>query len=325
MKAQRRARDRPQIQRRDPSDPERRRARRHRQVRDARQEAEPQLGAGAEAAGDRRDRLAAQHEIAERLDQLRIAAAGLGHALVAVARAEDAAVELERLVGRVAEREVAAESGVGVRRAVRALDQEPRRAEVLAVEAQAHVPGRADLGGRHVVEANRARQGRQVRVGIAFRPARAADGTGDAVASTLAAALPDVDRDPASLASGRDGSARTGTGAGGGGGGAGAGAGAAAAAGGRGGAVGCGGGGAVGRAIAGGSGSSSGAVWPKAAGGERENTCGERAGAHQGTQGAAHGPDTIRPGRRVKCPCAAACGPGRGDAPLLPSAAGRGK
>src|SRR6266496_2046646 len=81
----------------------------------------------------------------------------------------------------------------------------------------------------------------------------AGDGTGEAVASTLAAAPPDVDRDAASVGSGRAGSAGGAAGAA-----TGAGGGAGEDAGGR---DGAGGGGAVGRDIAGGSGSSSGAVW----------------------------------------------------------------
>ena len=77
MEANGDVRERPQV----PSPPDLSRARwssgEKRQVGDARQEAEPQLAPGCEATGDRRDRLAAQHQIAKRLDQLRVGAARL--------------------------------------------------------------------------------------------------------------------------------------------------------------------------------------------------------------------------------------------------------
>ena len=184
MEAKRRAGERPQVQRPHGTDPERRRAGRDRQVGDARQEAEPQLAAGGEATRDRRDALAAQHEVAERLDQLRIGAARLIGAGVAIARARDGAKQLERLVRREAERERAVEAGVGVSR-----EQKARRAEELPVQPDAKVPHRPRLRGGHAVEADRTGQHRQERVRDRpwQPPPDPAGFTGAAVVSRLAA------------------------------------------------------------------------------------------------------------------------------------------
>ena len=174
--------------------------------------------------------------------------------------------------------------------------RKPDARKVLAVKAEAQVPGRAHLGGRHVVEADRARQRSAGRVGIAFARPAAPGGTGDAATSRLAAALPDAR--PRRRASGwppgataaRRGRRRRGRRR-------------RRRAGGRGGP-----GGAARRrrrrgrpAIAGGGGSSSGAVWPKAVAASARKPAASALALTRGRKEAAHGPTLPGPGRPVKC------------------------